>query len=241
MPGLDPGTHAVPHAPASNGVDRTRPTHPLMTLLRQAARPLALLLTLAAAGYALQRAGLNDAVANAGAQGPLAFILLGTLACAIGIPRQVIAYAAGLAWGFWAGTALALLAETLACAIDVYWARLLARRWATTWLARRPPESRIARLDRFLATNAFRATLTLRLLPLGSNIALNLLAGVSAVAIPPFLLASALGYIPQTVVFALLGSGVRVSGPAQLALSIALLLASIALGLTLLRRRPISG
>lgn len=210
-----------------------------MAFLRQVARPLALLLTLAAAGYVLQRAGLSDAVTKAGDQGPLAFVLFGSLACAIGIPRQAVAYAAGLAWGFWAGTGLALTAEVIGCAIDILWVRLLARRWATAWLARRPAQSHIARLDRFLATNAFRATLTLRLLPLGSNVALNLLAGVSSVAIPPFLLASALGYIPQTVVFTLLGGGVRVSGPAQVVLSIALLLVSIALGLTLLRRRPI--
>ena len=56
------------------------------------------------------------------------------------------------------------------------------------------------------------ATLTLRLLPVGSNMLLNLVAGVSERARQaPFMAASAIGYLPQTVVFALLGGGVRVS------------------------------
>ena len=208
-------------------------------VLRQAAGPASLLLGLVAAGVALQRLGLGDMVARAGEQGPVAFVLGAGVACALGVPRQVVAYAAGLAWGFWAGSALALAAEVIGCALDFWWVRLLARRWAARWLARRAAGGRLARLDRFLVAHAFRATLTLRLLPLGSNVALNLLAGVSGVAAGPFLLASALGYVPQTAVFTLLGGGVRVSGTAQVVLAAVGLAASVALGVTLLRRRAV--
>ena len=51
-----------------------------------------------------------------------------------------------------------------------------------------------------------------------------------------FLAASILGYVPQTVVFALLGGGLRVSQSTQVALAVALLALSIVLGLALLRR-----
>ena len=88
---------------------------------------------------------------------------------------------AGAGWRSW-----------LACAADFWWARLLARRWAMRLL--RSSGGRLARLERFLAANAFTATLTLRLLPVGSNLALNLLAGVSAVAAGRSWLASVLGY-----------------------------------------------
>lgn len=202
------------------------------SIARQALNPALLLASLVTVGLLLQRAGLGDLIERAGDKGPLAFVALGGLACTIGIPRQVVAYAAGLAYGFWAGSALALAAELIGCTADFWWARLLARRWTARFLAR----GRMARLDRFLAANAFRATLTLRLLPIGSNVALNLLAGVSGVAAGPFLLASALGYIPQTVVFTLLGGGVRVSGATQMALAAVLMVASIALGITLMRR-----
>ena len=203
--------------------------------LRLAARPALLLAGLAAAGLLLRWVGLDGVVARAGEQGPAVFVALGAAACTVGVPRQVVAYAGGLAFGFWPGSALALVAEALGCAADFFWARLVARRWAQAWLAR---GGRVARLERFLVSNAFSATLTLRLLPVGSNIALNLLAGVSGVAAAPFLLASVLGYVPQTAVFALLGGGVRVSDGLRMGLAAGLMAASVALGIALMRRRP---
>ncbi len=203
--------------------------------LRLAARPALLLAGLAAAGLLLRWVGLDGVVARAGEQGPAVFVALGAVACTVGVPRQVVAYAGGLAFGFWPGSALALVAEALGCAADFFWARLVARRWAQAWLAR---GGRVARLERFLVSNAFSATLTLRLLPVGSNIALNLLAGVSGVAAAPFLLASVLGYVPQTAVFALLGGGVRVSDGLRMGLAAGLMAASVALGIALMRRRP---
>ena len=84
--------------------------------------------------------------------------------------------------------------------------------------------------------NPFWATLSLRLLPIGSNILLNLLAGVSGIAAPPFLAATLLGYVPQTIIFALLGGGVQVGHAAQVALAVILFAASLGGGLLLLRR-----
>ncbi len=52
----------------------------------------------------------------------------------------------------------------------------------------------------------------------------------------PFLLASAIGYVPQTVVFALLGGGVRVDRGEQLLLAAALFVLASVLGLWLMRR-----
>ena len=82
-----------------------------------------------------------------------------------------------------------------------------------------------------------RATLTLRLLPVGNNLVLNLLAGVSTLSVGPFLAALVLGYVPQTVIFALLGGGVRVSEKVQVAVAVALFAVSVILGLILLRDR----
>ena len=211
---------------------------PFPAWLSGAWRPAMLLLGLVGAGLALRGLGLDAHIAAAGENGPLAYLALGSLACAVGVPRQVVAYAGGLAFGFWPGVALALVAEALGCAADFFWARLLARRWAERWLQRRG-DGRLGRLDRFLTARAFTATLTLRLLPVGSNIVLNLLAGVSGVAAGPFLAASVLGYIPQTAVFALLGGGVRVSEAVQVGLAVALFATSTGLGVLLLRRRPV--
>lgn len=203
---------------------------------RAMSRPVLLLAGLVLAGLALRGLGLDSTVASAGEHGPALFVVLAAGACALGVPRQVAAYAGGLAFGFWPGTALALLAMVLGCVLDFGWARLVARDWAARRLR---AGGRLARLDAFLAANPFTATLTLRLLPVGNNLALNLLAGVSGVAAVPFVLGSALGFIPQTAVFALLGGGVRVEHGAQVAVAVALFAASAGLGVVLMRRRAL--
>lgn len=207
----------------------------ILSLSSVAGRPALLLLGLVLAGLALRSMGLDAGIAAAGQRGPLAFVAIAAAACALGVPRQVVAYSGGLAFGFWPGATLALLAEVLGCVGNFYWARWAARAWAVRWLAR--GGGRLERLSRFLVANTFAATLTLRLLPVGSNLLLNLLAGVSSVAAGPFVAASVLGYVPQTAVFALLGGGVRVSQGAQVAVAAVLLALSIALGLALARRR----
>ncbi len=209
----------------------------IVSLSSVAGPPALLLLGLVSAGLALRHLGLDAEIAAAGQHGPLAFVGLGAAACALGIPRQVVAYSGGLAFGFWPGATLALFAEVLGCIGNFYWARWAARAWTARLLAR--GGGRLQRLSRFLGANVFVATLTLRLLPVGSNLLLNLLAGVSGVAAGPFLAASALGYVPQTAVFALLGGGVRVSHGAQVAVAAVLLALSVALGLALARRRAV--
>lgn len=208
--------------------------------IRSIVKGALLLAGLVAGWFAFRSVGLDQGVVAAREHGPAAFVAVTAVACAVGMPRQVVAYAGGLVFGFWPGAALALLAEVLACAANFFWVRLLARGWANRWLARHGG-GRMDRLDRFLSANTFTATLTLRLLPVGSNIALNLLAGVSGVAAAPFVLASLLGYVPQTAVFALLGGGLAVSQAEQVALGVVLFAASAGLGIALMKRRPAAG
>ena len=202
-------------------------------------KPAVMLLVFAAVAVSLRESGFDPraAMESAGSHGPVMFVVVGALACAVAVPRQIVALAGGYAFGFWPGVALTLLAEVAGCAIDFFWVRLLGRRAALTFLQRREG-GQLDRLDRFLTGRAFTATLTLRLLPVGSNVLLNLAAGVSGVAAGPFLIASAIGYIPQTVVFALAGAGAGLSNGTQFGLAAALLLVSVGLGVLLLRRRP---
>lgn len=203
-------------------------------------KPLLLLAGLVLAGTALrwlrthgvfEGGFLEREFVARGGWGEVLFVAAGALATAIGLPRQIVAFAGGTAFGALIGTGLALLASVFGCIAGFLWARLVGRDWA-----RRRISGRLARLDRFLAENPFSATLTLRLLPVGNNAALNLLAGLSGVRLLPFVAGSAIGYVPQTVVFALLGKGVRVEGWMQLTVGIAMFAGSALLGLWLLRR-----
>lgn len=205
-------------------------------------RLLILACGLAGAGLVLREIGLTpDAgwverwVRGRGLLGDLVFIAVGAAATAAGVPRQGVAFLGGYAFGALDGTIAALAAQVLGCAASYGWARLVGRAWAERRLAGRFGR-RLRPLRDALASSPFGATLALRLLPVGNNLALNLLAGMAAIPPAPFLAASALGYVPQTVVFALLGKGVRVDGAWQLALAVALFAVSVAIGLALLRR-----
>ncbi len=197
---------------------------------------------LAAAGLLLRAFGAAPGtewvdlyVRGQGLGGELVFVGLGAAMTAVGVPRQAVAFLGAYAFGVASGTALALLATLAGCGISFYWARLVARDWAERRLSGRFGRRLRPIRDQLLAS-PFGATLALRLLPLGNNLALNLLAGMAGVAFLPYLAASALGYLPQTLVFAFLGKGVRVDGVVQLALAAGLFVVSLVLGFWLLRR-----
>ncbi|MBR0669846.1 TVP38/TMEM64 family protein [Neoroseomonas soli] len=220
-----------------------------MTALAAAARRRAALLKLAtlaaglvAAGFLLRGIGLAPGtdwvdrwVLGQGLLGDLVFIAIGAAVTAAGAPRQGVAFLAGYAFGAVEGTLLSLIAQVAGCGLSYGWARAVGRGWAERRLAGRYGH-RLRPLRDVLAGSPFNATLALRLLPIGNNLALNLLAGMAAISAWPFLAASAIGYLPQTVVFALLGKGVRVDGAWQLALAAGLFVVSAALGFALLRR-----
>lgn len=192
-------------------------------------------LLLRAVGAAPGTDWVDAHIRDGGLRGEAVFLLLGTALTAAGAPRQGIAFLGGYAFGAVVGTALALLAQLAGCALSFGWARLVGRAWAERRMAGRFGH-RLRPLRDSLAENPFGATLALRLLPIGNNLALNLLAGMAGIAFLPFLAASAIGYLPQTVVFALLGKGIRVDGAWQMALAGGLLAGSIAIGFWLLRR-----
>ena len=96
--------------------------------------------------------------------------------------------------------------------------------------------ARVRRIEDFLAANPFSMTLLMRLLPVGNNFATNLAAGVSRVPAGPFLLGSVLGYLPQTFVFTLAGSGFEVGGATRIVIAVAFFVVSGAIGIWLYRR-----
>jgi len=193
-------------------------------------------LLLRALGAAPGTAWVDAYIRDEGFRGEVVFVLVAALATGVGVPRQSVAFLGGYAFGTVLGAGLALGAQLLGCALAFLWARAVGRGWAERRLnGRFGPKLRP--LVATLRDNPFSSALALRLLPVGNNLALNLLAGLSGIGFWPFLAASALGYLPQTIIFALLGKGVRVDGAWQIGLAAALLVVSVGLGLWLLRRQ----
>jgi uncharacterized membrane protein YdjX (TVP38/TMEM64 family) len=161
-------------------------------------------------GHGAALAELNSLLGLGGLRGEVMFLSLSTLLIAFGVPRQIPAFAAGFAFGPLYGGALALAAQVAACAMDFLWARAVGRAFC-----QRKFGARLAWLERTLAHSPFMSVLALRLMPVGNNLLLNLAGGVTNVRMLPFVAASAVGFMPQTLVFALLGQGSLPShGPA---------------------------
>jgi uncharacterized membrane protein YdjX (TVP38/TMEM64 family) len=189
---------------------------------------------LVGAGVALRHSGLADLRAmQPTPAGAIALVAAGAVLTAAGLPRQAVAFAGGFVFGVWTGTAVSLLAQMIGCALDYAAAHGLLAAWAMRRLSR---GGRLANVHRQLAAHPFTATLTLRLLPVGNNVVVNLLAGVAGVRVVPFMAGTLLGYVPQTVIFALLGSGVQIGRGAQLAAAVGLFVLAAAVGVVLWRK-----
>ena len=150
---------------------------------------------------------------------------------AVGLPRQLAAFFGGFAFGLTAGFWLSWFATVIGCILTFFFARLVGRDALITRFPRR-----LRRADAFLAENTFSTTLLIRLMPLGSNFFTCLAAGLSSARAVYFVCGSALGYMPQMIVFALLGSGINIDSELRISVSVALFVTSAVLGAYLYRR-----
>lgn len=182
-------------------------------------------------GAALDKEWISGFIRDQGSMGGVMFAAAGALFIAIGIPRQVISFLGGYVFGFVWGTAAAAAATVGGCVIAFTFARAIGRDLVAARFS-----GRIRKVDDFLRGNPFSMALLIRLLPAGSNLAISLTAGVSSVGPWPFFLGSAIGYLPQTMVFALAGSGIDLDPVFRIGLSVALFIVSGILGLYLYRR-----
>jgi uncharacterized membrane protein YdjX (TVP38/TMEM64 family) len=201
---------------------------------------LALILSLALLGYLFKTSDLGSSVNEAwidarvrghGVNGALLFLLMGGVFTAIGLPRQIIAFLGGYAFSVGMGTVFGALAALLGCMLSFSYARFFGK-----GLLRARLGERAKRFDRFIHAHPFSMTVLVRLLPVGNNLVTNLVAGISSIRPVFFFFGSLIGYLPQTLVFALVGSGVHIAPAMKLSLAIGLFLVSGALGAWLYRR-----
>lgn len=201
---------------------------------------LALMATLVAAGLVIEHgllgewlseAWIDRAVRNQGFSGEALYLCVAGLATALALPRHVVSFLGGYAFGVTLGTVLALVATEIGCALSFFYARAIGRPLVSARLAKR-----VRHVEEFLAANPFWMTLLIRLIPVGNNFVTNVVAGVTRVPARPFLLGSFVGYVPQTLVFALAGSGVDLGAGLRIALAVLLFAVSGTIGAVLYRK-----
>jgi uncharacterized membrane protein YdjX (TVP38/TMEM64 family) len=135
-----------------------------------------------------------------GAWGPIIYILLYAIGPSFLVPGAVMTLGAGLAFGVRWGSIWSLIGADTGAIVAFGAGRFLGRSFVERSMSRK-----LQRLLERLERNGFYLTLYLRLVPVIPYNAFNLLAGASPIRFRDYFWASAIGLIPGTVLFALLG------------------------------------
>ena len=143
---------------------------------------------------------LQSTIDKTGVWAPAAFLGLSAALMFLGAPRLVFCTVGGALFGFIEGLVLSQIA-TLMGAFGPF---LFAR-----WGRRSPSDRKIKLFDKareYLKRRSILDVFLLRQLPVW-GVFLNLILGSSDVPIRTFLIGSFFGYLPQSIVFSLIGSG----------------------------------
>ena len=182
-------------------------------------------------GNAVTEAWMDSNVRGQGPRGVAAYVGLVAALTAMGVPRQILSFLGGAVFGPLHGALWATVGTALACGMTFTYARTLGRACIQQRFSQK-----IAKFDTFVCRSPFLLTTTVRIVPLGSNLLTNFLAGVSRIPALPFLSGSCLGFFLQNGIFALMGSGCTVAAPWRIGCSVLLYTVSLGMGFRLYRR-----
>lgn len=140
-----------------------------------------------------------------GTAGLLVFAALYAIATVFAVPGSALTLIAGGAFGVAAGTVAVWLGATAGLALAFLAARMLARERVSRWLASKPS---FAAVDRAVAAEGWKIVLLTRLTPVFPFTVLNYAYGVTGIGFLGYLLSSAIGILPGTLLYIYLGSSV---------------------------------
>ncbi len=139
--------------------------------------------------------------------------LIYTISTALSLPGGLIlSLAMGLVFGRWAGTVLIVLGATLGATLV-----FLAARYLFADMARKRIGGLAQKINEGFTENAFNYLLFLRLVPLFPFWLVNLAPAFTNVSLKTYVIATAIGILPGTFVFANLGQNLgRISSTKDL-------------------------
>jgi uncharacterized membrane protein YdjX (TVP38/TMEM64 family) len=175
---------------------------------------------------------LNDVLNKASHSGFLIFWIMASCVIAFGFSRQVICFSAGYLYGIYNGFLTALFVSVTGCIIAFSLARFFGG-----YVLKKQPMNKFYKFNQLLQNHPLSTTIMIRFLPIGSNLFTNIIAGLSRIHPLPFILGSGLGYCPQTLIFVLLGSGIRLVAFWQISISLFLFFISGFMATWLYRKR----
>ncbi|HDP89456.1 MAG TPA: sulfurtransferase [Thioalkalivibrio sp.] len=149
---------------------------------------------------AFDAAALEAWVDNAGAAGPVAFVLIYALATVLFLPGSVLTLAGGALFGPVLGTVLNLTGATLGAAL----AFLVSRHLASDWVARRTG-GRLRQLIQGVESEGWRFVAFVRLVPLFPFNLLNYALGLTRIPFWHYVVASYVCMLPGAIAYTYLG------------------------------------
>lgn len=154
----------------------------------------------------------SDWAAALGAAGKALYALVYAVATVLLFPASLLTIAAGFAFGLGWGIAIVWVGATAGAALAFLIARHLARERVEK--AARKSENFRA-IDRAVGEKGWKIVALLRLSPLVPFSLSNYLYGLTAIRFGPYLLASAAGMLPGTVLYVYLGVAGRAAAAAS--------------------------
>ena len=146
---------------------------------------------------------LIDWVEQLGPAGIAVFVGAYAIATVLFLPGWIFTVAAGLLFGVVGGTAVALSGATIGAALAFLVARYLVRDSIQNLAGSNP---RFQAIDRAIGENGWKIVGLLRLNPLIPFNLSNYFYGITAIRFWPYVLTSAIGMLPGTLLYAYLGA-----------------------------------
>jgi len=149
---------------------------------------------------------LKDLADSATQYGAFAFVLLYLLVATLPLPRWPLTVAAGAAFGFVKGVAIALIVSFLGAACAFLISRYLVRHNVQKLIERRP---KLKAVDQALRDGGWKAVALLQMSPAVPFGLQNYFLGASRVKIRSYLLGTAITGLPSTLIYVGAGAGGR--------------------------------
>jgi uncharacterized membrane protein YdjX (TVP38/TMEM64 family) len=153
-----------------------------------------------------------DWIKGLGPWGPVLFIGLYVLACVFLIPASVLTLGAGAVFGVLFGAIYVFVGATLGATAAFLVGRYLARGWVARKIE---GNTTFNAIDKAVAREGWKIVGLTRLSPVFPFVLLNYAFGITQVSLRHYVVASAVGMLPGTVMYVYIGSLAQVAGQRQ--------------------------
>tara|TARA_Y100000310_G_scaffold290149_1_gene317099 strand:+ start:926 stop:1603 length:678 start_codon:yes stop_codon:yes gene_type:complete len=168
-------------------------------------------------------------IENSGIYGPLIFIGVYFLSTILFIPATPLTVSSGILFGSFVGTAYVVIGATLGSMIAFLFARYFGKGFVGNIVEKK--FHKLKEYDEKIEQNGFMVMLVLRLLPIFPFNGLNFAMGMTRIKFKDYVLATFIGIIPGSFVFANLGGNILNIKSPQFLLSVGMLLTLMAMPL----------